>query len=469
MKKSVIFLATFCLLFCSENVFSQIKNNKTTQSISDKTIHPKTVESDNVDINKLNTLNNSMPNRISMNVTVPKQTQGATFGEKVNQGLHAVGSIISQGASFVTISGNLVWNKIEFPKTVNSVSSVGNLSGGAGGGAAAASYAATGKVNMENNEKASGISTLFFGREAGSGMATGKRQYQPIYIIKENIDCGNCIVMLKKSTSGWDIAKNQGSKSVNPIYQENNNQGANPMYNEKNNDNRDNDCDGVVGVVLTLINTETGQNIAKTVTGKCGEFSFTNIPTGNYTLQLFGNFLTKKGYDFYMAKTVDLQGKVNQNEDTFKLVLSKNEEVSNENSIIKTKTKSNQSNDRLANNHQEIFVVKLDNTYGDIDNDGVVDLIVGGAIPGGAVISSALNARPGNPIGGLSIKGGKNPGGNMLSKTTNNLGEFEFLNLESGNYKFLLEQKVFVNSEVQIELTPKSKHDTAKNTIQNIR
>ena len=28
-----------------------------------------------------------MPNRISMNVTVPKQTQGATFGEKVNQGL----------------------------------------------------------------------------------------------------------------------------------------------------------------------------------------------------------------------------------------------------------------------------------------------------------------------------------------------------------------------------------------------
>lgn len=35
--------------------------------------------------------NNGMPNRISMNVTVPKQTQGATFGEKVNAGLHASG------------------------------------------------------------------------------------------------------------------------------------------------------------------------------------------------------------------------------------------------------------------------------------------------------------------------------------------------------------------------------------------
>ena len=32
-------------------------------------------------------INDGMPNRISMNVTVPKQTQGATFGEKVNAGL----------------------------------------------------------------------------------------------------------------------------------------------------------------------------------------------------------------------------------------------------------------------------------------------------------------------------------------------------------------------------------------------
>ena len=40
----------------------------------------------NIEAERINT-NNSMPNRISMNVTVPKQTQGATFGEKVNQGL----------------------------------------------------------------------------------------------------------------------------------------------------------------------------------------------------------------------------------------------------------------------------------------------------------------------------------------------------------------------------------------------
>ncbi len=34
--------------------------------------------------------------RISMNVTVPKQTQGATFGEKVNAGLHAAGGALAQ-------------------------------------------------------------------------------------------------------------------------------------------------------------------------------------------------------------------------------------------------------------------------------------------------------------------------------------------------------------------------------------
>ena len=32
-------------------------------------------------------------------VTVPRQTQGATFGEKVNAGLHAAGSALAQGAS----------------------------------------------------------------------------------------------------------------------------------------------------------------------------------------------------------------------------------------------------------------------------------------------------------------------------------------------------------------------------------
>ena len=136
----------------------------------------------------INNINGGMPNRISMNVTVAKQTQGATFGEKVNsgkinvtlveggcvvlfpsnegyrintsdktinelsksecksfgekvnQGLHAAGSALSQGASL--LGGALPGGSV----ISAAVSSVGNLAGGAGGGAAAASYAKTSKT-----------------------------------------------------------------------------------------------------------------------------------------------------------------------------------------------------------------------------------------------------------------------------------------------------------------------------------
>ena len=41
-----------------------------------------------------------MPNRILMNVTVSKQTQGATFGERVNAGRQPAGSAVASGAAF---------------------------------------------------------------------------------------------------------------------------------------------------------------------------------------------------------------------------------------------------------------------------------------------------------------------------------------------------------------------------------
>ena len=139
----------------------------------------------------INGINGGMPSRISMNVTVPKQTQGATFGEKVNAGLHAAGSVVSQGASLsVVVECGEAACAVAFPGgdgyradlqamtlapldaaqatglrkgalgqgasllggalpgggiVSAAVSSVGALAGG-GSGAAAASYAATGRV-----------------------------------------------------------------------------------------------------------------------------------------------------------------------------------------------------------------------------------------------------------------------------------------------------------------------------------
>lgn len=135
----------------------------------------------------INGINNGMPNRISMNVTVPKQTQGTTFGEKVQSGLQAAGSVVASGVSLIIECGasacavalpdgsgyraelesmtlgpldavqglslrkaasgaSLVGGALPGGSILSAaVSSVSSLGGKKGGGAAAAAYAATGR------------------------------------------------------------------------------------------------------------------------------------------------------------------------------------------------------------------------------------------------------------------------------------------------------------------------------------
>ena len=169
----------------------------------------------------INSISNSMPNRISMNVTVPKQTQGATFGEKVsssqinvrlmenscivlfpnnagykvnlkensivfltanerntfgekvNQGLHAAGSSLSQGASL--LGGALPGGSI----ISAAVSSVGNLSGGAGGGAAAASYA-------KNAKKVFSIPD----QDSDAIMELSDGEYELVFVVLQKVTSG---------------------------------------------------------------------------------------------------------------------------------------------------------------------------------------------------------------------------------------------------------------------------------------
>lgn len=49
------------------------------------------------------------------------------------------------------------------------------------------------------------------------------------------------------------------------------------------------------------------------------------------------------------------------------------------------------------------------------------------------------SARPGSPIGGIVVKGGKNPGGNMINLSVDKNGTIQFEVLEAGNYKFIIQ------------------------------
>ncbi len=85
-----------------------------------------------------NTISEISQGELSNKLTKPKQTQGATFGEKVNAGLHQAGGALASGAS--ALGGAMPGGSI-ISAAVSSVSSMS-----IGGGASSAAYAATGRM-----------------------------------------------------------------------------------------------------------------------------------------------------------------------------------------------------------------------------------------------------------------------------------------------------------------------------------
>lgn len=51
---------------------------------------------------RINTVSNTMPSRISMNVTVARQTPNTSFGQKLTAGLSTAGSAVANGAPAVS-------------------------------------------------------------------------------------------------------------------------------------------------------------------------------------------------------------------------------------------------------------------------------------------------------------------------------------------------------------------------------
>ncbi len=627
------------------NITSEESNNASCGPVTQRTTNPDgTTEEmtfscpdDAANYNSRMKIDGGMPNRISMNVTVPKQTQGATFGEKVNQGLHAAGgalaqkvttpkqtqgatfgekvnqglhaagSALAQGAGRNIISGKLSWTS---PASTGIVTNK-TMAGGGGGGAAAASYAATGMVINNNN---SGIATGFYARdhssgqssgkrtrdagsgmasgkrsrETGSGMSTGRRQYEPIFADNEGGTCETCIATARLS-----------NVQNNPLYQENGTKGENPLH-KGSSAATGNDCNAVEGITVSLLEPQSGALIAKTKTGSCGDFFFANVPDGDYILALSGSFLSKKGYDYYAAKSTDLLGQVTVSDASMQLLINSSTEeepmttkagISTSRSnirrsvtiieadtdgdgvvestkvlatmqdgtvkdvtadarmstagtvkkvivrgwdpekkqgmagapglvkeytisidadnkttmtsqyengtkeetaaitkiiqhagvrqyeintgdsdddgvaaLIKTKTKSNQSNDRVAAGAGDEEIWSPRSNISEVrlapvgfDENGITYMT---AAP--PVVPAGPALRPGNPIGGLTIKGGKNPGGNLLSRQTNENGEFEFTDLEPGDYTFTVEQQVVIESQLWVSAGKAQDHNSSR-------
>lgn len=234
--KTTIF-ATALVLCCLTNVKAQ-----ESKMVKEKTIKSTTVAVNNpggsVQERNINGVNNTMPNRISMNVTVAKQTQGTTFGEKVNagkinvtlveggcivlfssnegyrvntadksikelsknestafgekvnQGLHAAGSVIGQGASL--LGGAMPGGSI-ISAAVSSVSSLA----GAGGGAAAASYARSSEtkvLKIQDNQN-----------EAVLDLADG--EYELVFVVVEKATSGLKDTLKTQVRMGFTVEK----------------------------------------------------------------------------------------------------------------------------------------------------------------------------------------------------------------------------------------------------------------------
>jgi hypothetical protein len=281
-----------------------------------------------------------------------------------------------------------------------------NISG-SGGGAAAASYAATGKIYKP------GFQTNFYAREKANS------SYRLIFSEAIGTEA------VRDSTLGKLQNISKGAGNENPL-------NKSTLSGDFNSDTFDDFAE------VQLIDRKSGAVVASTRTNENGEYWFANLPNGDYVVTIVAAWISKKGYDYYMAATqkkISIAGQISVPAETWQHIIQVDGEQ---------------------------FVQYMPLYSDDADGDGGNDLIVGSpdfryVNSFGSFSNSASNiqvARPGNPIGGLNIKGGKNPGGGSIgSRITNSSGEFEFRNLTAGDYRFTASLQYILNDITDIDLT----------------
>ena len=203
-------------------------------------------------------------------------------------------------------------------------------------------------------------------REVGTGLATGKIQYEPVFIEGQNQVCNPCLVTVS-----------------NPMY-ESGMQGNNPMYDNKARINNEDKADlnpGIEELKILLVDISTNNVVATTQTEKNGDFFFANVPEGAYAVQVSGNITAKKGYDFYLSKKIEMEGSVVLSGETIQLSISTGNDdnvptqkagISTSRSNLRTKTMTLIDADTDGDGEFDSFVltgILSDGSSRDLTND----------------------------------------------------------------------------------------------------
>lgn len=227
---------------------------------------------------------------------------------------------------------------------------------------------------------------------------------------------------------------------------------------------------------VSLLDASNGTVLATTLTEPDGQFFFANLPTGTYAVRVEGSISTISQYDVTLNKKASFGGVIKATNENWSFELNTGTGTAEQAAayVQKTKTKSNNSNDRLMNTSNDNSGIVwspqsnlkiLPVIIGDVDRDGLEEMVIGtGAIAG---ITGGAVARPGNPIGGIIVKGGKNPGGSMITTTTNSNGEFEFTNLKPGSYNITMEGTIILDDLSFVIVGDDQNNNLSKSGVQD--